>query len=324
MWAEEFGRIFLEANDVSQVMQSYGRFRENAVLNRGQYRELEKIFNRNGGNWYYQADSWKGVFLKYYSHIMELCGDIENRKSGDLKRLAEKILDLLWGIADDFSGLAAEWSDFRFAVLDVMLDAVCAYGEADNRLRYPAMIYDMICRLNRKDEGFCQFYGEKAEQRVVDRTLDIAELTDGKTAYSLSEEIEQTCRFFRDKSYILNFCGLLSEKQRTQHEKDDGFGVLQKDRSDIWQEKEKNRIGKKRKGKMWAYILLAFLTGFLLGLFSCKSIFRIQDGSVRETQPDRVTTAGYETVERKPSEGKTRRDGQSILEFWPEPTETAE
>ena len=161
MRAEEFGNVFFEEQDIGRVMQHYGKFRADAIRFKGHYLQLETFFNENCGTGTVPVSSWKAAFLKFYRDIVELCSKVEGNGGGNRKELIERILDLLWESLDVFTGFPEERDDLRFSVLDVMLDAICAYSEENYKFQYSAIIYDIVYRLNGEDEEFYQFYGKR-------------------------------------------------------------------------------------------------------------------------------------------------------------------
>lgn len=210
--AEYFGKIFLEEDDIDKILEEYTKFWKKNICNCNKYIELSYILNSHRD--FLIRGSWKEFVCNSFLDLMDLCKNGETEKISNRQNLINKIYSLLVDNKQKISGKFEYMRNIkiRFALLDLMLDVICSYSSRDHKILYPAIIYDMICSLNKESSDFCEFYGDLAAAEIVKHTRNMLYLF----SYSEKEDFKKWIQDFlrsNDKKLLIDFSKRLLEEE---------------------------------------------------------------------------------------------------------------
>lgn len=251
MTVDEFSQIFIK-KDIDIVIKKYGKFRKNALLDSNMYLQLwSKLSAEANQNSF--SEPWKRYVFEVLVKLKTICsngGTSDNKEKR--KQLNEGIILLLENAKEKIMGNEKFVSDseIKYGILHLMLDVICAFSDEKHVIQLPAMIHDIVRRMNKEDSLLKEFYGEKAEIEIINYTNDIVQIIKKKRKEDISAE---------------QWIKKVSEQQNKEFAKEFGkkmLDVLSEQRSnDAYKEKKKVLSVLCKTGIFMCVIALSFLCG---------------------------------------------------------------
>lgn len=204
---EKFVNVFVNEN-IYEIAAEYEEFKKDAVLN---FKYYEDCATRITEEFFEQISNNKIKVVIYNTMILvwNLRDDLRDTKVRQrfIDNIGEQIS---WGYEVLKDKQERDQESVRFLLMHMILDMCFAsVDEKENgvsRLRLPAMFYDLMHKWNANKElpeDFRNFYGEAAEQDILDRTWENVKLyCDGRgynpikwSETQLAEPMEYVQRF---------------------------------------------------------------------------------------------------------------------------------
>ena len=181
--AENFYRSFIQSTDLQVTLAKYRKFAEKAIREPLQYEHLADKLRYNPeakGRW----QGWKQFASDTFLRIVDIYNAANNSSDRSLRKvkdpLVAAILDILGDNARKIHGRPQYETDrkIRFAVLDLVLDLSFSLCQSlYERIRYSALLWNVIRKVSESRKEYDDFYGQAAEDEIIAHTLDLLELT---------------------------------------------------------------------------------------------------------------------------------------------------
>ena len=213
---EELVNTLLD-KDIYETAHAYDNFRKYAILRFRCYEECVKYMLGNARLSELEDQKRTPAFddkvrFLFYATMMQMDSSLKDdlRKIDARQNFINNVGNLISGAYERFKERPErENESVRFLIVHIILDMCFAYVDKErvvSRLQLPAMFYDLMCRWNREEsspEDFRKFYGEAAEQDILNRTWENVKL------YCQEKYIDpgewSRSQFVQEKEYVRRF-----------------------------------------------------------------------------------------------------------------------
>lgn len=188
-----FEKIFV-SKEIEAVFREYENFSEGAVIDYQKYMELRNELNSNRSKFY--NCSWKVFFFESMDKAINLCKRDGTKSLNKRIALSTGIQELLWNTLEEFKGYVDNQKYFveekiRFWILALILDIICAFSDKLCKIQHLAMVYDIVNRLNDKNNEFRNFYGNNAGQYILKYSIKILSVTGRAEGWELEQWMDE-------------------------------------------------------------------------------------------------------------------------------------
>ena len=166
---DEFYRAFKEINYYEQFKEYYERFLEETRVNIDIYKKLAKLYIEELKNIDFDENNlWKKGFILGWSLIYPCSLRERDDEKVSRKDISEKIIKIIQDNMECF-GFETD-SKYKYIALEVSVDVFTAFGSIDDRVGFPAVMWDMLSKLQ-SEADYSNFYGVNSLDTVIKRTV---------------------------------------------------------------------------------------------------------------------------------------------------------
>lgn len=207
---DDFYNVFIERDYITTIEQ-YSVFSREAIKDSQYFAEwiTKSIRVDNLGKDYIYKDFFVKTAAEINNRLIVDCNPVKERQDliDCIGEHVSEYFKLLYGnkvYGDNTS---------RFAILHLMIDMFFAYSDITNKIRWSAMLYKLLSDWNNQNsDEFNQFYGEDAEEDIIDYTLQNIKMLSNNAV----EWLEQTdiLNISQKKKYVADFRSKLLERKK--------------------------------------------------------------------------------------------------------------
>lgn len=210
----DFINVFVY-DELPGVAKKYAEFRKSAILSADNYKNLCEELKTISFEW--EIDPEK----KWIFGVFEAFVNVFSKGSMEDKKHRQLLIDTISEKMDYAYQTQTEMNKYlynvgvRFLTLHIIIDTIFAFSSFGKKIQLSAMFYDMMHRMTEQgDADFNKFYGEEAENEILESTFNNLLISCYAEETSPSNVI-LTASSDTDAPYVKSFCTQLENMCQT-------------------------------------------------------------------------------------------------------------